>query len=246
MIFNEPDRTPYDVRFSLFGVPVRIHPFFWLGVLLMNLSLPPAAVVIWTGAVVLSLLVHEFGHVFAMRYFGQRSHVVLHAFGGLAIPDTQTRRPAEAQVIISLAGPLAGFAFFGVIAGVAYATGHLLVFRGSTGMPVFLTNYFSVREIAPLDELMRDLLEVNLYWGLINLLPVFPLDGGQMMRAVLTQMRSDGMRESFMVSTVVAGMAAVFFWMFWHEQYLALLFAYLAYQSYQTYQFLSSGFGGYR
>lgn len=244
MIFNEPDRTPYDVRFSLFGVPVRIHPFFWLGVLLMNLSLPPAAMVIWTAAVIVSLIVHEFGHVFAMRYYGQRSHVVLLAFGGLAIPDVPARRSAEAQVIISLAGPFAGFAFFGLLAGVAYVTGHLLVFRTSTGMPVFLTDYFSVR--APLDELMRDLLEVNLYWGLINLIPVLPLDGGQMMRAVLTQMRADGLRESFMVSTVVAGMVAVFFWMFMHQQYLAMLFAYLAYQSYQTYQSLSGGFGGYR
>ena len=76
----EPNRTPYDLNFRLFGFPVRIHPLFWLGAVLLggwtfDLGLEYAA--IWVAVVFVSILVHELGHAIAFRTFGVDSHIVL-------------------------------------------------------------------------------------------------------------------------------------------------------------------------
>jgi Zn-dependent protease len=246
VILSEPNRTPYDLNFALFGVPVRVDPFFWLVTVLMSNSQQPILIVLWVLAVFVSILVHEFGHVFAMRRYGQRCHVVLHSFGGLAIPDSQIRRSTSAQVFISLAGPVAGFMLWGLLAGVAWATGNLMIVTPpGSWFPVMLTTYFSGVQGAPFDVLMFDLLQINLFWGLINLLPVFPLDGGQVLRAALTHTRRDGFRESLMVSIAVAAVIALLAWTRFDERMLALLFAYLAYTNLMTLQALNHNRGGY-
>ena len=63
MLIGEPPRTPYDLNFSLLGIPVRIHPFFWLaGLLLGPRQGGPPAILLWIAAVFLAILVHELGH----------------------------------------------------------------------------------------------------------------------------------------------------------------------------------------
>ena len=55
--------TPYDLRFRLLGIPVRIHPMFWLIMALLgweNRNL--GAVLLWVACALVSILVHEFGH----------------------------------------------------------------------------------------------------------------------------------------------------------------------------------------
>src|SRR5688500_16092574 len=98
MILAEPPRTQYDVHFVLAGVPVRIHPLFWLVSLLLGLPReadplpggpsPAVIVIIWMLALFVSILVHEMGHAFAIRHFGWEPRVVLYMLGGLAMWDT--------------------------------------------------------------------------------------------------------------------------------------------------------------
>jgi membrane-associated protease RseP (regulator of RpoE activity) len=81
--------------------------------------------------------------------------------------------------------------------------------------------------------LLNDLLWVNFYWGLINLLPVYPLDGGQASRAIFDQADPrDGVRKSLILSAAVAGALAIF-GVLEHSLYLALMFAILAVSSLQ-------------
>jgi len=81
------------------------------------------------------------------------------------------------------------------------------------------------------------LLWVNVFWGLINLLPVFPLDGGQVARNVLIQYDPwDGVRKSLWVSVVTGGILAVVGLIGFHSVYIAILFGFLAFQSYQSLQ----------
>ena len=100
MLLAEPPRTAYDLHFRLLGIPVRITPFFWVASVLLGWNLAQGfsaqsqgelsvgvALIIWTLAVLLSILVHEFGHALAFRLFGVESDVVLYHFGGLAIPQ---------------------------------------------------------------------------------------------------------------------------------------------------------------
>ena len=88
MFFVEPPPTSYDLHFRVAGVPVRVHPLFWLATVFMGLGADgdPIDVLLWVVAVFTCILVHELGHVLAFRYYGMSAHVVLHAFGGLAIP----------------------------------------------------------------------------------------------------------------------------------------------------------------
>ena len=78
-----PQPTPYDLKFRLFGFPIRITPWFWVVAALLGASFSPKTMVLWVAAVFLGILVHELGHAFAMRHYGFQPEVTFHAMGGL-------------------------------------------------------------------------------------------------------------------------------------------------------------------
>ena len=136
MLLGEPPRTQYDVNFNVLGFPVRVHPFFWLAAFLLGSRSggkdPGIALLIWVVSFFVSILIHELGHTLMMRRFGISSHIVLHMMGGLAIPDSSgfgvQSRDSRSSILISFAGPAAGFAFAGLI---------ILVILGSGGQSAF-------------------------------------------------------------------------------------------------------------
>src|SRR5438552_2684847 len=114
-VLAEPDRTPYDLHFPLFGFRVRIHPFFWLGTVLLGSNVLRednglALLGIWIVVVFVSILVHELGHAVAYRLYGSHAHIILWGFGGLAIGSPRVGGRAR-RIFVSFAGPLAGFVF---------------------------------------------------------------------------------------------------------------------------------------
>lgn len=244
MLFQSPPPTRFDLRFSLAGFPVRVHPLFWLIALLLGSSGSLIGIPIWIFAVFVSILVHELGHAFAFRRYGIDSNIVLHGFGGLTIPESSpwgtgwanvAPSPGQ-QIVISLAGPFAGFflavlVFAGALLTGAAAAGTLLGF-----IPV--PQYVSLSGMGSiLNQLILMMLWVNIFWGLINLLPVFPLDGGQVARNILIQYDPrDGARKSLWVSVVAGGVIALAAFVFLNSFYMAFLFGLLAFQSYQALQ----------
>jgi membrane-associated protease RseP (regulator of RpoE activity) len=81
------------------------------------------------------------------------------------------------------------------------------------------------------------LLWVNIFWGFINLMPVFPLDGGSVTRNVLLQADPiDGVRKSLWVSVIAGALIALAAFFFLSSLYMAILFGFLAFQSYQSLQ----------
>jgi stage IV sporulation protein FB len=79
------------------------------------------------------------------------------------------------------------------------------------------------------------LLWVNIFWGIINLVPVYPLDGGSVTRNILLQVDPvDGVRKSLWISVVAGGIVALLGLVFFRSIFMALLFGFLAYQSYQS------------
>ncbi len=243
----EPDRTPYDLHFRLLGFPVRVHPWFWLGAVLLGantLNLGVEILAIWVAVVFVSILVHELGHALAFRRFGSDADVVLYAFGGLAVP-THMIAGRWRRIAVSLAGPCAGFVLAGIVYGSNLGTewGRAADGTAPNGRELW---YF-----------YRYLIWVNIVWGVFNLLPVFPLDGGQVSRE-LCGMRwgTRGKRISLKISFVVAlamvaysifcvlddrGMGAGLvkelpWWIPPGSVYTAILFGLLAYESYQLLQ----------
>jgi stage IV sporulation protein FB len=215
MIFEVPAPTRGEIHFRLFDIPVRVHPYFWLTTLFMGLSPDVGTLLIWIGVVFVSILWHELGHVFAYRFFGIHGDVVLYGFGGLAVPDREIRG-TFARVVVSAAGPCAGF----LIAAA--------VFAYQFHAPVIeYPNYYE-------SLLLRDLMWVNGFWGLVNLLPIYPLDGGQAARALFEKHNAArGHRRSLIVSTAVAAIVAVLALLL-RSTYMVLFFGSLAAASAQA------------
>ena len=242
-LMQSPPPTQYDLRFSVAGIPVRVHPLFWLIALLLGSSGALIEIPIWIIVVFVSILIHEFGHALALRRYGIRSHIVLHAMGGLTIPEAapwgtgwaSVSPSPNQEIVISLAGPFAGFLFAGLVMAMTVLTGGSLFTSKLFGvLPLPLTAIMPFGGTV-LNVFLTMLLWVNIFWGLINILPVFPMDGGQVARNILIQYDPlDGVRKSLWLSVVIGGILAVAGLLAFNSVYMAILFGLLAFQSYQS------------
>ena len=244
-LFQPPPPTRYDLRFSIAGIPVRVHPLFWLIALLLGSSADLIQLLIWVFVVFVSILVHELGHALAMRRYGQPSRIILHFAGGLTVPEpvswgsgwaNVSLRPNQ-EIFISLAGPGAGFLLAALVVVAVIISGGSIITNwlfGVIPLPVAALMPIGGRVIS---LLVTMLLWVNVFWGLINLLPVYPLDGGNVSRYLLLQADPiDGVRKSLWISVIAGGLVAIAGLLILRSIYMALLFGLLAFQSYQSLQ----------
>ncbi len=198
MLMLEPNPTPYDLRWRMFGIPVRVHPMFWLISTILGWSwfgLGDSGaeglgfVALWVGCVFLSVLIHELGHVVAGRIFGSSGHIVLFSFGGLAIGSSDVPRRWQ-RICVYLAGPGAQFLLLGL----------LWLLWDPIRRTVAPTAFFR-----PVAVLLFMLWIINLFWPILNLLPIWPLDGGQVSRELCEgTWRANGRRYSLIISMVTA------------------------------------------
>jgi Zn-dependent protease len=244
-VLLEPGRTAYDVAFRLFGFPVRIHPFFWLFSALLGsdlLVLGPLYLAIWIAIVFASILVHEMGHALAFRRYGRDARIVLYSFGGLAIPNALVLGRTH-RIIVALAGPFAGF----LLAGAVYGSDRLTHWSSENG------------SYARAAYLM--LFSINVTWGILNLMPVFPLDGGQVSQELCeARWPGRGQRIGLQISFWAAIAIATYCGLCEYElrtgklqilnyvpiiligsTYTAILFLFLAFQSYRLLQQIGRG-----
>lgn len=264
MLLAEPDRTPFDFHFGIGGFPVRVTPFFWVAAAVLGwdeanqlgqLDFPgnPGAgglLLLWCATMFLSILVHELGHAFAMRWYGNSASIVLYHFGGLAIPDsfrgfdTSWRfRSRENPIVISAAGPAAQLMLAAIVIVAVELSGHafaekiwpLSQFLGQSGKPRLPMSVGSVG--------LFFLAAPSVYWALLNLLPVFPLDGGQISRELFVRVQgSAGVEPSLWLSLATAVAGAVFAWQ-QEQPFMGMLFLSLALSSYQLLQMMRFGGG---
>jgi stage IV sporulation protein FB len=244
-LFQQPPPTQYDLRFSLAGIPVRVHPLFWLIAVLFGFSADLIQLLIWVLVVFVSILMHELGHALAMRYYGQPSRIILHFAGGLTVPEpvawgsrwANVALKPNQEIFISLAGPGAGFLLAALVAvAVTISGGSILTnwLFGIIPLPMAAMLPIGGRVVS---LFVTMLLWVNIFWGLINLLPVYPLDGGNVSRYLLLKADPiDGVSKSLWVSVIAGGLAAVAGLLVFRSIYMALLFGLLAFQSYQSLQ----------
>jgi Zn-dependent protease len=184
---------------KIFGIPVKVDiTFLLVGAMLASSRLKePVFLVEWLFVIFISILIHELGHAFVCRVFGLSPQIQLYAMGGLTSWSNNTRISPQKNIAISLAGPFAGFFFFGIV-------------------------YLS-RSIFQDSELGRqfyeDLMWVNLFWGIANLLPVLPMDGGHVIDSIeeLLSKKPGGLIApafSFIVAAAVAVWAFSISWIF--------------------------------
>lgn len=210
----------------------------------------PLLLLIWIAALWLSILVHELGHAIAMRFYGIRSRIVLYHFGGLAISDSfgawdgarRGRVDSREQIVISLAGPVAQL----TLALVVWLVGLQL------GVPMELSGWIDWIIGSKLDQpefpksiVVYALFEAILYpstaWAILNLAPILPLDGGQVMRSGLMLSRvRDPMRVAHIVS-IGAGVLLGIYFMQNGEMFGLMFFLFAA----SNWQAMQSGARGY-
>jgi Zn-dependent protease len=159
------------------------------------------------------VVLHELGHSFMARRFGVGvRRILLMPIGGMAEFDQIPREPGR-ELLITLAGPAVNF----VIAGV------LLLF---VGLP---ERWSLIDYPEQLTDFAHILLGWNLMMGLFNLVPVFPMDGGRIFRALLATQLSY-LRATFWAATVgkvLAVIAAIVAITIFHAYLLAALFAFI-------------------
>ena len=257
MLLNEPGRTDYDFTFSIFGFEVRTHPAFFIMPILLGRGLIPPDVNTGVGWLLLiaiffvSVLIHELGHAFAFRYFGVPSRIVLYWMGGLAIPDSggnvwnrhqgRSLHPNE-QIIVSLAGPVAGLILGAIICGLVYAIGGtLFVPRGfiiPVPVPDLQETAFAQHGVVWM--VLESGILLNILLNLLNLIPIYPLDGGQIARQIMIQMDPwNGLKNSLFLS-IAACLIMIVLGLKYDHHFLAIFFGMMAWSNYQSLQ----GYGG--
>jgi stage IV sporulation protein FB len=216
-MFAIPAPTDYDVKFPLLGIPVRIHPLFWaMAAALGWESHPRFYVLVWIGCVFVSILVHEFGHALTTERLNRvHPSVFLYLMGGLCAYDGDERRPWRRAAVLIM-GPGAGFLLFGLTLALG-----LSVLGFADFWPVGLRQvhdrpdwFFKLPEwaIQAIYIAYDDLLWINLFWGLFNLLPIYPLDGGQLASVFLTMHdRREGPARAYILGILTAGGIAIYF-----------------------------------
>jgi stage IV sporulation protein FB len=205
------------LRFDVMGISVGVHWMFWLISAMLGGGLRAedaqdwGNVAIWTAVVFVSILVHELGHALIARRFGAPSEIILHGFGGVTImPANYLNR--RQSIFVSAAGPAAGLCLGLTILLAVFTVPRIFGPVASEGL-----------QIAAIYALY-----VNFFWTFINLLPIQPMDGGQILRDVLGPSRFKitcviGMFCAIAVGLLAlkAGMMILGFFMFY--------FAYLNY-----------------
>lgn len=150
---------------------------------------------IWVGVVFVSILWHELGHAWMMRRHGYAPWIELYGMGGRTGWGKGPGFPSpKVRILVSLAGPGAGFLLGGAVWLAA------LGLRGTNGF---------------LDDALTSLLWVNIGWGLVNLVPMLPWDGGAAMHGVFdATMKGNGQRAAGIMTLVVAAICGAALWVY--------------------------------
>lgn len=188
------NRTRYRSRlvngfriFSIGNIPVYVSPWYLLLLFIWS-ARDAASGLIWAFAITSGLLIHEFGHALVARHYRLSPSILLTGLGGLTFHAQASRDRHDA--LITAAGPAAGLLVGALVWGVS-----LFVLPTSPRMA----------------QLIQALLVVNIGWSLLNLLPLWPLDGGQLFRLGLLQILKPPLADKIthVVSLVLLTIAAV-------------------------------------
>ncbi|ACK65514.1 peptidase M50 [Rippkaea orientalis PCC 8801] len=184
---------------SLLGIPLYLDPSWFIILLFVTLvnaaeistqrlggNLPGLG---WLAGFIMALLLfgsvllHELGHSLAARAQGIKvNSITLFLFGGVASIDRESKTPVGA-FWVAIAGPLVSFGlfilFFSLIQWVNI----------SSFVPSVTQELGNIKSL--LRYMLGDLARINLVLGIFNLIPGLPLDGGQILKAIVWKLTGD-------------------------------------------------------
>lgn len=203
------------IRFSLFGIPVEVQPFFWISLIILGgtTGADTAAeifeILLFVLAGFISILVHEFGHALTAKAYGANTAITLQAFGGFAA-YSGVRMSRGKSFLITAAGPAIQIAL---------------------GLSVFLLLQVLPQISKNGEYFLVTLMFISFFWAILNLLPVLPLDGGQMLNAALGPAR---IKVTLWVTIIVAGLAGLAMFIKFHSFIFPIFLGMFAWQAFQA------------
>lgn len=260
IVRGETDKKSWISRYSIFvgkigGVPINIHFSFALIFTLIAWTLSYTFFPVYypglsqfsyivmgvTGASIalFSIMFHELGHsTIANKYGIKFEKIVLFAFGGIALSSHEMTDPKK-EISMAFAGPSVSF----IISSLSFAL----------WLIAFQSRIFALED-SPMGGILYYGGLINLAIGLFNLLPVFPSDGGRILRAFLSMYMHDHVKGTkaalrigmiISVGLVVAGLIICLKYSFVSGLWLMILAFFLIRASqwyYRQYEDLSSSF----
>jgi stage IV sporulation protein FB len=181
-----------------FGVPLFFNPTSLLLFLLMLPYGVSTAVSLFI-VLMVSLIIHEYGHVLAGQTMGFRvSSVETQMFGAVAKIDSPMASYPHAELITAIAGPLTSLAL-------ALVT-----------LPFMLLGKPWVLQWACM---------VNFVLAIFNILPIFPMDGGRVLRALVSMRKGPrkATEAAVVVTFIMAALTATAGLIFWHSFWIAII-----------------------
>lgn len=178
------------IRFSLGSIPVTVRPTFWLVALLLGWTLGDRALLAaWVVIVFVSVLAHELGHALTARRYGADVSITLTTFGGFTrwSMGRGGMSPGRRAVIAAAGSGV------GIVLGLSILGAYLLTRPwGATPETVVVLVVW-----------------VNVGWGVLNWLPIRPLDGGHLVLALLDLAVPRHAERIAAVVFLVTGLAAL-------------------------------------
>ncbi len=160
------------------GIQVYIHWTFLilLGWVVINVGGEGVGETLWSTAFILSIFVcvflHELGHALAARKYGIGTRdITMLPIGGLARLETMPDNPKH-EFVVAIAGPLVNVAIAGVLTAVIYTLNREVALMSISN--IGFNNFFN------------NLLWANVVLAVFNMIPAFPMDGGRVLRALLS------------------------------------------------------------
>lgn len=200
---------------SFAGIPVKIHWTF--GLLLLYVAFEASKngfqpiVLILTIGFVLSLffcvILHEFGHALMARRFGVKTYdIMMTPIGGIARLERMPEGRGQ-EFWVAIAGPVVNFIIVALI-----AFGFLLI-NGEV-LPLLDKSFWNFENET--NNYFKILLKANGYLGLFNLIPAFPMDGGRILRSLLS-LRMDRNKATQIASYAGQVIAVMMFAWGWYN-----------------------------
>jgi Zn-dependent protease len=197
-----PTRSGSIRLFKLFGITVYLHWAWFIAIWYFVNQAKGYTSPVWSVLEGLSLfaivLLHEFGHQLACRSVGGQTHdIILWPLGGVAYVSPPQRPGAQLWSIA--AGPLVNVILFPIFSGLLWLGAQ----AGGTDTP---PDWF---------RFLNNVWVINLVLLIFNMMPIYPLDGGQILRSLLWFVF--GRAKSLMIASSigfigVAGLIAYAFW----------------------------------
>ncbi len=206
------------MEFTLFNLPIKVRGSFFVLIGLLGFMWGrgnPTVIFAYVLTLFTAILIHELGHALFARWYGMKPRVEIHGLGGVTIWQTMKRLDYRKRFIISFAGPGIGL--------------------------VFAAIFFAVLQIPNLPDFLTVLLilhfKIYLFLNLLNLLPIRPLDGAEVLSTFLGW--RNGSVNEVQIEKISFGTAvgcAIYSFFVLNAPILAAMAGYLAYRSYQIMQ----------